>query len=52
MLCHSFPVHWLERGLYIRTIQKLLGHSDLNTTTIDAHVLKRGEGVRSGYRIQ
>jgi integrase len=32
----------LEQGQDIRTIQELMGHSDLNTTMIDTHVLKRG----------
>ena len=34
--------HLLERGQDIRTIQEIMGHSDLNTTMINTHVLKRG----------
>jgi integron integrase len=48
-LRHAFATHFLDGGADIRTLQELLGHTDVKTTEIYAHAAKigNGKGVRS-----
>ena len=49
MLRHSFATHMLNEGCDLLTVQELLGHESLNTTSIYTHI--SNQQIRKTYNL-